>query len=547
MATARHGSELRGISHVDRSSIANGRFGRLFYGYDPPQHSEEALEALAKTMIQGEFEKKRQEHEQEGCPLDELKLDHPLNELEEEDENITIPAGYTYLGQFIDHDITFDPVSSLQAFNDPYALEDFRTPRLDLDSIYGRGPDDQPYLYVWASPTRTSKRLKFLLGHNRSPQTPSQKRPDLPRNQEQVALIGDPRNDENRIVSQLHALFLQFHNRVVDELCRQKSSMEDKDIFAQAQQIVRWHYQWIVLRDYLPKIVGESMAEEVLNLKEPAFPRLRFFRPKSGQAYMPVEFSVAAFRFGHSMVRPSYALSHTTQQGIDTRFHRIPIFSYFFPGEEGKFEGLSASEKQRLNLDGLQLLPDGWGVDWAFFFGDASAFDSEHHGPKFPQPSYRIDTKIVDPLAQLPRFTDFSSLAHRNLLRGWRLQLPSGESVSEAIKKAIPATKILDRDELWDGRAELRKEFENGAPLWFYILREAELEKHKEHKDDELGGHHLGPVGGRIVAEVLVGLAYYDRKSYLQQYPDWTPEPWIAPQPKTFSMADLVHFVDGPA
>jgi hypothetical protein len=313
-------------------------------------------------------------------------------------------------------------------------------------------------------------------------------------------------------VSQVHALFLLFNNKVVGRLRRQKNSMEDKDIFAQAQQIVRWHYQWLVLRDYLPKIVGEPMAREVLNWDEPAFPRLRFFRPKSDQAYMPDDFSAAAFRFGHSMVRPRYALSHATQRGTDSRFHRIPIFSYFFPGEEGKFEASSAEQKQPLNLDGLQPLPDNWGIDWDFFFRDTSALHRDDGGPKVPQPTYRIDTQIVDPLSMLPHFTDIRSLAYRNLLREWRLKLPSGESVAEAIRKAIPGIKIVDRDELWKGRTERRKEFEHGAPLWFYILREAELEKHKDHKTDILCGHHLGSVGGRIVAEVLVGLAYYDRK-----------------------------------
>jgi hypothetical protein len=537
METARHGSELRGISDVDRSSLANGRFGRLFSECGPAKHSEKVLNDLAKKMIQDEFKKRREEGEE--------KLDHPLNEFEKEDENRTIPAGYTYLGQFIDHDITFDPVSSLQAFNDPYALEDFRTPRLDLDSVYGRGPDDQPYLY-----TRESQRLKFLLGEERSPHQSGQKRPDLPRNQEQVALIGDPRNDENRIVSQLHALFLQFHNKVVDKLRNQKSSMTDKELFEEAQRIVRWHYQWLVLHDYLPKIVGQPMAEEVLNVQEPAFPRLRFFRPKSGQAYMPVEFSVAAFRFGHSMVRPSYALSKTTQRGSDPRFHRIPLFSYFFAqSEEGQFNTLSQYKKQRLNLNGFQPLPDNWGIDWNFFFGDLSMLNLDDTTPKIPQPSYRIDTKLVDPLAQLPGFTDIRSLAQRNLIRGWRLRLPSGEAVAKAIKEVFPGTKILDRAELWDKQFDdifnnFRGKLENNAPLWFYILREAELTKHQEHQTDEFGGHHLGPVGGRIVAEVLVGLAYYDRNAYLSRCPGWTPEPWIAPK-LPFTMADLVHFVDG--
>src|SRR5262249_547675 len=154
---------------------------------------------------------------------------------------------------------------------------------------------------------------------------------------------------------------------------------------------------------------------------------------KSGQAYMPVEFSVAAFRFGHSMVRPSYALSETTQRGNDPRFHRIPLFSYFFPGEEGQFDTLSVEEKQRLNLNGFQPLPENWGINWDFFFGDLSTVSINDTTPKIPQPSYRIDTKLVDPLAQLPGFTDIRSLAHRNLIRGWRLKLPSGEAVAKAI------------------------------------------------------------------------------------------------------------------
>jgi hypothetical protein len=541
MTTIRHGSELRGIARVDRSSIANGRFGRLFSECGPAQSpkedqkTEEALEALGKTMIQREFEKRRGK-----------KLDHPLNELEEEDENRTIPAGYTYLGQFIDHDITFDPVSSLQAFNDPHALEDFRTPRLDLDSIYGRGRDDQPYLY-----TKASQRLEFLLGEERQPPGSTHKRYDLPRNREEVALIGDPRNDENRIVSQLHALFLQFHNKVVDRLRRQKGTMTKNELFEEAQRIVRWHYQWIVLHDYLPKIVGQPMAQAVLNPTEPAFPRLRFFRPKSGQAYMPVEFSAAAFRFGHSMVRPSYALSTTVQQGSDARFHRIPLFSYFFDqNEERAFDALRPEEKQRLSLNGLQPLQPSWGIDWDFFFGDARALSPDDDRPKLPQPSYRIDAKLVDPLTQLPSFTDIRSLAHRNLVRGRRLGLPSGQAVAKVIAQAFPTTKILNREELWAERFDLLKEFphlEDNTPLWFYILREAELEIRQGYEHDKFKGHHLGPVGGRIVAEVLVGLAYYDRHAYLRQCPDWTPEAWIAPDKSTkpFTMADLVRFVDG--
>jgi hypothetical protein len=117
------------------------------------------------------------------------------------------------------------------------------------------------------------------------------------------------------------------------------------------------------------------------------------------------------------------------------------------------------------------------------------------------------------------------------------------------MKEAFPHTKILSQEELWgkpfaDIFNDFRRELENNTPLWFYILREAALTKHQEHRTDEFGGHHLGPVGGRIVAEVLVGLAYYDRNAYLSRCPAWTPESWIAPN-RSFTMVDLVRFVDG--
>src|SRR5437763_10303698 len=125
--------------------------------------------------------------------------DKPITEAEPEDENPTVTAGYTYLGQFIDHDITFDPVSVLTAANDPDALTDFRTPRLDLDSVYGRGPDDVPFLY-------DPDGVHLLIGRN------AEGDDDLPRNSNGRALLGDPRNDDNLIVSQLTQGFLKYHN-----------------------------------------------------------------------------------------------------------------------------------------------------------------------------------------------------------------------------------------------------------------------------------------------------------------------------------------------
>src|SRR5262252_3313531 len=120
-----------------------------------------------------------------------------------DDEESGIPALYTYLGQFIDHDLTFDPNSSLQKQNDPNALTDYRTPAFDLDCIYGRGPDDQPYMYGPGG--------AFLVGEEIQGGQAGAR--DLVRGPNGRALTGDPRNDENAMVSQLHGLFHRFHNR----------------------------------------------------------------------------------------------------------------------------------------------------------------------------------------------------------------------------------------------------------------------------------------------------------------------------------------------
>ena len=126
-------------------------------------------------------------------------------------DNPRIPAGYTYLGQFVDHDITFDPTSKLRGHNDPRTLANFRTPRFDLDSLYGSGPKDQPFLYDWSSERHPG--VKLLVGASSGEGSITA---DLPRNAQGRALIGDARNDENLAVSAMHAAFLKFHNAILD-------------------------------------------------------------------------------------------------------------------------------------------------------------------------------------------------------------------------------------------------------------------------------------------------------------------------------------------
>lgn len=483
--------------------------------------AEADLVALAKSMIQ---------KLETGKPLDQ-----PLG-VDDEDENPDIPAGYTYLGQFIDHDITFDPVSSLQRQNDPDGLEDFRTPRFDLDSVYGRGPADQPYLYE-------ADGLKLLLGRDVATAS-SFGGPDLPRNTphsgQARALIGDPRNDENLIVSQLQSVFLRFHNAVVDIVKAAEPQLGKDDVLKEAQRLVRWHYQWVVVHDFLPRILGgkleggqgQKIIDDMLGRRTfktgfdgPTGPiEVVTYRPEllfydlHRAPFIPVEFAVAAYRFGHSQVRPSYFINDFvkgfTEVPDPTRPEkpfRTPIFSL--------------DPNELANLNGFRTLPDDWGFDWKFFY------EMPGRGADLPQPGYRIDATLVNPLAILPdKKADDDrpfSLAERNLLRGLKLGLPSGETVA-----ATMGLDPLTPDDLEITQPSL---IEN-TPLWYYILKEAEI---------LCDGRHLGPVGARIVAETFIGLLWGDPLSYLRVEPTWTPD--FAGDDRVFGMPELITFALGGA
>jgi hypothetical protein len=551
---AAHGGGVRGDNSTPRSSLFEGRFGRMFRSLPAAEWSKEALEELGVAMT-------AEPEVSDTDPNLPIASKETADHIQDDEENAGISAGYTYLGQFIDHDITFDPASSLQQLNDPDALVDYRTPRLDLDSLYGRGPDDQPYMYDGK---------KFRLGRALTANGDATTGRDLPRYADinnpggaKRALIGDKRNDENVIVSQLHAAMLQFHNRIADE----NPSWPFSDI----QQEVRWHYQWIVVNDFLMKVCGEDVVRAILphlGLDRPIWenrPRLAFYRFRH-DAFMPIEFSVAAYRFGHSMVRPIYRLNTKLTGGADPDAATQDEINRGIAGRFFIFAGV-----QKRGLNGFDEFPDRWAIDWSLYFDIGGS--GEKGGTERAQPAYKIDTSLVNPLRFLPEFSQDPipagspltvetlqgkpldpakhprsprNLALRNLLRGVAMGLPSGQDVACSM-----GIKPIDDDNLRVGKAvvedwdknkkivDVHKSFEGKAPLWYYILAETQYEwmlraTGKDGRGDK-EPLRLGSVGARIVAETLIGMLLADGSSYLAQAPNWKPD-------SIRTMGDLIKF-----
>lgn len=535
-----HGGGIRGADVRRQSSLFEGRFGRMFRELPVAVHLKPALLALGQAMTAPA------EGADDNPPKPKAALE-TADHIQDDEENAGIDAGYTYLGQFIDHDITFDPASSLMQQNDPESLVDFRTPRLDLDSLYGRGPSDQPYMYL-GDKFRLGKPLLALNKPTPSRDLPRYRDPENP-NTPARALIGDKRNDENVIVSQLHCAFLQLHNRFVDDLMPKGATFDD------VQRMVRWHYQYVVLNDFLPRICGTELINEILPHRLSSAsaaekkPKLQFFHWHN-TPFIPLEFSVAAYRFGHSMVRPIYRLN-TELKGGDDPLVATPDEKA--RGLEGRFFVFAGVAQRALN--GFGEFPSQWAIDWSLFFDiDGSGAMG---GMQRAQPAYKIDTSLVNPLGFLPEFSkvvpltppltieqlqakpidainDPANLAARNLLRGLSLQMPSGQTVARAMGLPVIADKDLKVGKaiVADMKAaksitEIDSSFADNAPLWYYILAEAQHYWYKRASKPGSKGDEepvtLGPVGGRIVAETLIGLVYGDGHSYLLQDPNWEP------------------------
>jgi LysM repeat protein len=443
------------------------------------------------------------------------------------DNDSPIPAAYTYFGQFVDHDTTLevqpgdlppsasgdlphllaDDMAPLPLQEIRNAIRNFRTATLDLDSVYGL-----------PAPRDPANGAKMRLGRNVAldgREKPKLKPPgkaddnDLPREppsgdilHDRAALIGDPRNDENLIVAQLHLAFLKAHNRLVDEGLT----------FEQARRVLRQHYQYIVIHDFLKRVADPAVVEGILQHGN------RWYNALAEPFFMPLEYAVAAYRFGHTMVRGAY--------NFNLNFNLRP------GGIPASLELLFTFTALSGQISGFDTLPDNWIIEWENIIGD---------DPNVAK-ARRLDTL----LAKVESAALFNlqtlegkreeglgaQLSARNLLRGYRLRLPTGQAIAGVL--GLP---VLTPDQLRaaSGNTDQEKALVDGGfvdrtPFWYYVLAEA-----KHH-----GGTRLGPVGSTIVAEVLIGLVRRSANSILRT-PGWVPS-LPAATPGHFELADLLRF-----
>jgi hypothetical protein len=435
-------------------------------------------------------------------------------------DNPNMTAGVTFFGQFLDHDLTLALKAPINEQTHPRRTTNFRTAEFDLDSVYGNGPDRSPELY-----DTSGGNIKFKVEEIPGSEGMSRDgkvRYDLPRDPSNyTAIIADSRNDENIIISQFHLAMLKFHNAVTDRLRNDPAfaNRSPREVFNEAQRQVRWHYQWIIVNEFLPMTIGQRLVNDLLR-NGPRFYDVAdrsqdgLFRNAIREPLIPVEFAVAAYRFGHSQVRPSYRINFGPAGGS-------PVFMFVFDDVINPSPDLTDDPN---DMRGGKRAKRRF-VDWQTFFdfGDGNV-----------RPNKKIDSKLSSPLLNLlskgsaPGMPNepnpVLSLASRNLMRHVNFGIPSGQAIARVMN-----ARVLSPAQL----AELAPfNMDKSTPLWYYILKEAEVFEN---------GLRLGPVGGRIVGEVFIGLLQADRDSYLSVNRNWKP---TLPSAKSgdFEISDLLRF-----
>lgn len=455
----------------------------------------------------------------------------------------TIPAGFTYLGQFVDHDLTMDNTAvSLGENVTVTELVQGRSPALDLDSLYGRGPRHPEDAKFY------SDGIRLKMGKTAQTSFPDEGTNkdiddfDLPRvgfgsskAERRGALIPDHRNDENLAVAQTHLAFIRFHNAVVKKL--EDKGSPSATLFQRARRRVVKHYQWMLRTDFLPRIVDPAIVDDVFTNGRKFFEvsPLPGFTPT-----MPIEFSVAAYRLGHSMIRGAYQWNRVFRAGGPGPIASLDLL-FTFSGTSGILS--PDGDLNDPESGSFDRLPTNWIADFRrlYDFSEAGRNDLTVPQNEF-NITKKIDSLLVDPLKQLP-LGSFGgrgttppppqlNLAFRNLTRANMVKLASGQQMAQMMSvKPLTSAQIIDGA----GGALLsslsksqQNEVAANTPLWFYILREAELNNGR-----------LTGVGGRIVTEVFHRAMEGSRISILRD-PFWRPS--LGPNANTFRMVDLLLF-----
>ncbi|CAK07353.1 conserved hypothetical protein [Rhizobium johnstonii 3841] len=482
---------------------------------------------------------------------------------EDPTEDSTLPPVFTYWGQFLDHELTArtdreGAISSMVNAHPPVAsstvesqFRNARSPRFDLDSVYGgsavgEGIDADVVKVISGlrHPTLKNKmRVGTAVDPGPLPDNLDEHR-DLPRYGQvqssvreaalrlaqaamtpeafqkfsdslpQRAIIGDNRNDENLVVAQFHLSFLRFHNKAVDYLASHDTGWIAD--FSSAQALTRLHYQWLIVEGYLKGVCDPVVVDRVVKDRASHFFKFRAEfdarrqNTRLGNA-LPLEFSTAAYRFGHSMVRAFYDYNKNFGRPGTGFLPRATLQLLFeFTGGGGR-------------LDNAKKLPKNWIIDWTRFTG-ADPHDAGDGEPA--RLARRIDTELAPPLHTLFKEGEdqadqqlkelFKNLARRNLRRGYNLRLPTGQALHKHLKQtgAVQSSPIQDVSALFAAKPDLKNflagtasRFHERTPLWFYILAEAEA----------AGGNRLGEVGSCLVASTFVGVLLADPDSALSR------------------------------
>ena len=409
------------------------------------------------------------------------------------------PAGFTFFGQFIDHDVTLMVLKSgVDDLRRVTPIEDFRnlrSPQLDLDSVFGLGPED-----------RRSKRLYRADLSLKTGEDTGGERFDLPRSDDQAAIIGDPRNDENKIIAQVHVGFIYAYNRMLSE----ETASSASERYARARLRLYTTYQYILLNDYLARFVDPEILKSTLERGAQRFAAM--IKANGGKIVMPMEFAVAAFRFGHSQVRPGYLMNIGPTGPSGAR-----LFS-----DDGR------------DLNGGALIDPSFRLDDEFFFSDTVPVQGPFNMAR------KIDAKLALPLFSLepPAIPSAASgfphqvgspanprsLGHRNLLRSRQVSLLDGFQAAKELGVNPLTVQELDLDGF--------NQLSQSPPLWYYILKEAELFGNRER---------LGPVGSHMLCETFIGLLENSANSYFRlNGRNWTPPGDLT------TMAKLMVFADVP-